>query len=192
MRLAVVPAAGRASRLGHKAPLGCKLLVRLPDGRTMAEYLLALLAPHVDEVRFVVRDHLLDEPRLAGLRLYVDDSLEGPLRAVGRADGFDADDLLVWYADTLADTVPEGTDWVGLGWAPSRRPWDVPVGTGFERSMRGAGMTVCAGAYRFQRPRRLAEHATMLEALNAYPGLRLVELPGWHDVDDLPLPLEIR
>ena len=110
------------------------------------------------------------------------------------------DPLVVFYADTWVDSLPDGSDWMGTSTAQGGRKWEViwPDGSvSYEHVPAYASCTVNVGVYCFSDVRRLKavcdavllSHAhgevQMDSILRMYGWLRPVEIPSWQDVGDV-------
>lgn len=178
----LITTAGGATRLGDLAPHGCKSLLPV-GGKPMIEWQLDVLG----EATIVCRpEHasLLDgygPVRVDGLDL-------GPASCLAFApDG----PVTVVYADTWFDSLPDGSDWVGVGSGGPGRAWDVidPDGKVRYREPKDVA-TVAVGLYAFADGARAAaaqraeNAASMAAVLNVYAPWRAVPIPSWRDVGD--------
>jgi hypothetical protein len=113
----------------------------------------------------------------------------------------------VVYGDTLFDTLPEGSDWIGVSEAKGGRSWDVVTRramvdefcVSYDHVPPEVTKTVCVGLYSLadiQRARRCfdfftGQHAIsgrpwgMGPVLNHYRSFRLEDIPSWRDVGDV-------
>jgi hypothetical protein len=181
----VILTAGKALRLGALAPQGCKVLVSI-KGETVLHRQLAVLAPLSERVTVVCRSEhaplLQDYP----VDLCVHDAFDGPTGAF-RATKPTGDTLLC-YGDTLCRSVPDGTDWVGIGFSTGPRRWDV-IEHGHIKYRwvdEYEVAKVCVGLYRFARPEKLKLAEDMPHALHHSPDwLRFKVVPGWCDTGDV-------
>lgn len=178
---AVILSAGRATRMRHAAPQGCKVLTEV-DGATVLERQLDILHDlGVEDVTVVCRtphlpllDHYL-------VNLVAHDALDGPVGAVRAAKP--QGDTLIVYGDTLWTGLPEGSEWIGVAEGQPGRKWDVVDPGGITYRHLYTPAWVCVGLYRLAQAQRL-EGPTMPAALRAYDRLPYAEVSGWHDVGD--------
>ena len=196
----VILTAGKATRAGHYAPDGCKALVPL-DGRPVLEWQLDVLggdplivcrsehAPLLEKYGEVVTN---DACRGAG------DALNSALRVVDEP-------IVVAYADTYFDAIPDGTDWVGVSEAKGGRRWYVILDLHDGRSWvvyrdvpADQEVTVGVGLFAFSDVDRLRDITSKFGTehlwrgtewgldvvLNRYRCWTPVPIPSWRDVGD--------
>lgn len=185
----IVLTAGRALRMGHLAPDGCKALVQF-RGRPMIEWQLDVLG----EATIVCRSQHARQLSKYG-PVIPDDTTRGPAFALNAALHAPVDGpVTVVYADSFFDVLPSDDDWCGIGYGHGGRSWDVIRGNSivYEEVPEGAEATVCVGMYRFADPWRLVRRvvgicargtgsAGMPPILSGYP-VPFVHIPSWRDV----------
>ena len=191
----VLLSAGRASRLGDRAPGGCKALLDV-GGRTMLDWWTDL-AP--DGLVVVVRSEHVDLLP-DGVSRVVCDQGGGPAQALAAAlVACDGDSpVTVAYADTWLPGLPPGDEWCAVAAAKGGRRWDVAEEglLAYRDVDLGEVALVAVGAYRFGARWRL-ELALDFELRQAPPdaevglaevvndlGLPFVPVLGWQDVGD--------
>lgn len=180
---ALILTAGRAQRLGHLAPRGCKVLAKV-KGRSVLSRQLELLGGLVDSVTVVCRSAHLDLLRPYPVELVAHDLFDGPVGAIDAAEP--EGDTLIVYGDTLWERLPEEPEWIGIGYGRGGRKWDMawPDGISYEWLDEGYEAAVCVGLYRLARPERLTG-PSMPDALMRYGRLPRVLVKGWRDVGDV-------
>lgn len=187
--------AGRASRLGDKAPHRCKALTPLA-GRPIIEWQLDVLG----SATIVCRTEHADLLRQYG-PVVTDDEARGPGHSLGVGlRAVDDDPVLVVYADTFFDRIPEGSDWVGVGLGHAGRSWDrVWPGGAVHYEFCTEPVVACVGLYAFSDTRWVRRKVDSLSGyfhskkewgmppvLNAYRNHRYEPIPGWQDIGDIP------
>lgn len=192
----VLLSAGNATRLGNRAPQGCKALSRV-GGRTMLSWWQA-----VDKRPLVVcrTNHSKgwQFPSETVDTIACDEG-GGPAVALRAALPHVRGPVTVAYADTWvpAASIPDTTDWCGVGVGHGGRSWDVlDDGLLKYRPVKPRQMAVVAiGLYRFANVVRLAEavdesiaeadgECGMAPVVNRYR-CRFLPVVGWQDVGDV-------
>lgn len=193
----VILTAGKATRAGSYAPNGCKALVEL-DGRPVIEHQLDVLNA-LGEPIIVCRSEHANALAKYG---------EVAINDVGRGAGDALDTALQWvnepvvvaYADTWFDALPEGEDWIGVDVAPGGRAWYVvsPVHHSVayvtvpedEVALVGVGLFHFADIDRLRKItgkfgtewRWRGQEWGLDVVLNTYQTWRTVHIPSWRDV----------
>lgn len=163
----LVLTAGLASRMGDRAPAGCKALADV-DGRPAIEHHLDLLG----SATIVCR-----RPHVEKLRRYgptvVDDSLGGPASALCAALRVERQDgpVTVLYADTLVAELPKAKAWCLVARTSEDRQWDLWADGVVVPGRPSGSQLVCVGAYRFPDASELALAAEDLLAVQRPAGL---------------------
>jgi hypothetical protein len=177
----VILTAGLATRMGDRAPGGCKALAMV-DGRPAIEHQLELLG----NATIVCRTPHARRLEQYG-RVVIHDWLGGPALALRAAlavlQGHAT--VTVLYADTLLKDLPEGRSWCATAWTDETREWDLVVGDSVVRR-RGPG-EACVGAYRFDDPWLVASLIDVVGAGQLGPVVnlmqpRFVQVEGWRDI----------
>lgn len=187
--------AGNATRLGERAPGGCKAMTEV-GGRTIIDWW-----SDVDPGLQVVcrREHAGVLPTAAN-PVYCDDG-GGAAVAVKAALPTEGP-VTVVYADTWLPSwqVPKGVDWCAVAAASGGRKWDVVEDglVAYRDVEPGEAALVCIGLYRFADVDRLewalqeaigmaqffgGGEAGMADVVNAY-GCTFRPVVGWQDVGD--------
>ena len=192
--------AGRATRAGEYAPDGCKALVPL-DGRPVIEWQLDVLD---GEPIIVCRSE--HAPLLSKYgQVVTNDACRGAGDALHSALGVVDEPIVLAYADTFFDAIPDGTDWVGVSHARGGRRWyvildlasgpwvvyqDVPadqivkVGVGLFAFSDVDRLRSITGAFGTEFRWRGQEWGLDV-VLNRYRTYDTVDIPSWRDVGDV-------
>lgn len=178
---AVLLSAGKATRLGLRAPAGCKALLNV-GGRTMLDW----WRDFYPDLLLVCRtEHATLVPE--GVQTVICDEGGGPARALAEALPYcDEGPIIVMYADTWVQEIPQGVEWCGVAAAKGGRNWDVfEAGLCAYRAVPEDEVAVVSvGLYKFAEKWRLALALTH-ELLHGGDDVGLADV-----VNDLDLPLE--
>ena len=189
----VILTAGKATRAGEYAPDGCKALVRL-DGKPVIEWQLDVLGG--DPIIVCRSEHAGMLNRYG--QVVTNDAGLGAADALASAVSVTDEPIVVAYADTFFDAIPDGTDWVGVSRAEGGRSWYV-IRDGYvayEHVAAGWSAKVGVGLFAFgdtPRVRRILDgvlrRAAMWQAevgldrlLNVYQPWREEHIASWRDV----------
>jgi hypothetical protein len=130
-------------------------------------------------------------------RVVIDNTFSGPAGALyaALAEEPPDDPITVIFADTLFQSLPDGTAWCGVWHTEERRVFDTVVcGSVVRKQPNGYGDLVCVGAYRFPDPWQLVRQVAWLVGRLRYaemPGLvnscnlPFVKMPSWRDTGSL-------
>lgn len=188
--------AGKATRLGDRAPKGCKALNEV-DGQTMLDH---WLSHDPDTVIACAPEHVTALP--SGVDVVIVQGGGGPAAALREALPYADFPVTVAYADTWVKAVPDAEEFCGIAAAKGGRRWDVHHDSciTYRYVAPDVAALVCIGLYRFADHDRLAKaldvaiemagdgEAGMADVVNVY-GLPFVPVLGWQDVGD-PAALE--
>lgn len=176
---AIILSAGKASRLAHLAPRGCKVLVDI-GGETVLDRQLRLLP--TTEVTVVCRSPHLELLAPYPVDVIAHDRLDGPVNALRAAQP--QGDTIVVYGDTLWSRLPDAPEWIGMAQAAPGRAWDGlhegPEGP-ITYSCASAPVEACVGLYRFAHAERIPKCESMPPALARYGPLPRLPVEGWAD-----------
>lgn len=189
----VILTAGKATRAGEYAPDGCKALVPL-DGKPVIEWQLDVLGG--DPIIVCRSEHAASLNRYG--QVVVNDAGRGAADALASAVEVTDEPIVVAYADTFFDALPDGTDWVGVSQAEGGRSWYVLRDgyVAYEHVAAGWTAKVGVGLFAFSdtpRVKRILDVILRRAALgrsevgldrllNTYQPWREVEIPSWRDV----------
>lgn len=188
----IVLSAGEASRLGGV----CKALVDVKGVRAIDRQARKL----ANKPFVVVRSEHAAAISEAGYRPVICDDLGGPVRALKAAIGYvyRKDPVTVLFADTMFESLPEGSNWVGYSYAYGGREWDTvhlyANGVFSARAWfpQADYRAVAVGAYSFSDVEavkrallQVPDDGPFAWFLNAYPHpLNGERIHGWQDVGD--------
>lgn len=192
---AVLLSAGKATRLGDRAPQGCKALVEV-GGETMLGHWRKRFS--ADDFLVVCRSEHQDAMDDAGVRSVVCDTGGGPAAALAAALPYCSGPTTVIYADTWSSHLPEADAFCGVAAASGGRNWDVVEDglVAYRHVEVGEVALVAVGLYRFPElgPLRVAigkarsmaaflgdSEAGLADVVN-HLDIPFVPVVGWRDV----------
>lgn len=210
--IGIILGGGRATRLALASTPQNKLMQRVHGKPMLVRLLLQLRDSGCSNFVVVVSPETKSEVTQCLERCWLTDGCStevvlqpkslGPGDALYRAVVGRADEVLVFCADTVVDTVPESVgDWIGVAPALRPRQWCVPrvngggFVDGFEEGFAQPGSEqVAVGLYRLSEPWRLtkptpnAAEVQVSDLLRTYIAavpVTLEPISEWHDTGDI-------